>query len=200
MKSRHRMAAILSISAAALCAFAYIPESRGALAHKPKAPYRALLVGGGPDMEHNQVAIESNVRYLTRLLPVATPWRVLFTDGNPDSKNVLCQDGDKKPYYRKPEIPRIDGPSDQAHLKAELSRVASDLSSNPSGSALLYFTGHGSPNGRSQYNNNRYDLWDNKGFSVKTFADSLKEFPKTTPIALVMVECYSGTPGSGLYS
>ena len=30
---------------------------------------RALLVGGGPTADHNQVAIESNVRYLLKLLP-----------------------------------------------------------------------------------------------------------------------------------
>jgi hypothetical protein len=35
-------------------------------------PLRALLVGGGPNPSHNQVAIESNIRYVYHLLPPKT--------------------------------------------------------------------------------------------------------------------------------
>src|ERR1043166_1338504 len=40
-------------------------------ANDPEAaePLRVLIVGGGPDLANNQVAIESNVRYVGRLLP-----------------------------------------------------------------------------------------------------------------------------------
>ncbi|MFX8762664.1 hypothetical protein ABTM82_20145, partial [Acinetobacter baumannii] len=78
-----------------------------------------LIVGGGPDTEHNQVAIESNVRYLERLLPKDSPTHVLFTDGDPDSKNILCTDDNNKSYYKKTDIPHIDGASELAKVKSE---------------------------------------------------------------------------------
>jgi len=150
-------------------------------------------------MTHNQVAIESNVRYVSKLLPASVTPRVLFTDGNPESKNVLCEDADKKTYYRTPQIPKIDGPSDLDHVKSEISSIATDLASNPTAPVLFYFTGHGSPNSRSEYNNNRYDLWNNKGLSVKNLATSLKALPKQAPVAVVMVECFSGAFGNLLF-
>src|SRR5258708_3063238 len=39
---------------------------------------RVLIVGGGPDLHNNQVAIESNVRYVGHLLPQATSRLTLF--------------------------------------------------------------------------------------------------------------------------
>jgi hypothetical protein len=162
-------------------------------------PFRTLIVGGGPDLKHNQVAIESNVRYVRRLLPTGATARILFTDGNPDSKNVLCEGPDKKTYYRLPQISRIDGPSDLGQVHSELASIATDASSNPTGPVLLYFTGHGSPNPLSEYNNNNYDLWDSKHLTVKNLASSLKAFPKSSPITLVMVECFSGAFGNVLF-
>ncbi len=40
-----------------------------------------LTVGGGPHPRMNQVAIESNVRYVHSLLPAAAAKSVLFADG-----------------------------------------------------------------------------------------------------------------------
>src|SRR5438105_1116266 len=48
-----------------------------------------LIVGGGPDRKDNQVAIESNVRYVGSLLPPQTDRITLFADGNPQSATVL---------------------------------------------------------------------------------------------------------------
>ncbi len=166
---------------------------------KAAARLHTLIVGGGPDAKHNQVAIESNVRYVSRLLPVDATSRVLFTDGDPLSKNVLCEDPDEKTYYRAPQIARIDGPSSPEQIQQELFHLSNDAVSTPTSPVLLYFTGHGSPNYSSQYANNNYDLWNDKHLTVKDLAGSLQAFPKQTPITLVMVECFSGAFGNLLF-
>ena len=169
------------------------------------APFRTLIVGGGPDLEHNQVAIESNVRYLSRLMPPGSPTRVLFADGNPDSKNIQCQGDDAKTFYKKSDIARIDGPSDLDSIKSELASIGTDAQANPKAPVLLYFTGHGSPDPSGnpdparRFDNNSYDLWNNRKLTVREFALALKSFPKTTPITLVMVECFSGAFGNLLF-
>jgi hypothetical protein len=84
-------------------------------------------------------------------------------------------------------------------IKSELASISNDVSTNPNASVLLYFTGHGSPNPDSQWDNNYYDLWDHKELRVTSLASSLKSFPKKTPIALVMVECFSGAFGNVLF-
>ena len=178
---------------------AWVPAHVPGLHARLIGPYRSLIVGGGPDLKHNQVAIESNVRYVSRLLPTGSRPRVLFTDGDSESKNVLCEDADKTTYYRVPAIPKIDGPSDLAHVQSEISSISSDASANPGEPVLLYFTGHGSPDRFSEYTNNNYDLWNGKHLSVTALASSLKTFPKSTPITLVMVECFSGAFGNVLF-
>jgi hypothetical protein len=48
-----------------------------------------LIVGGGPNPTSNQAAIESNVRYVTKLLPEKRSTITLFADGKKDSATVL---------------------------------------------------------------------------------------------------------------
>src|SRR5258708_26856140 len=52
---------------------------------------RTLIVGGGPEAQHNQVAIESNVRYVLKSLPASTFRTVLFADGDPKAATVLYE-------------------------------------------------------------------------------------------------------------
>lgn len=163
----------------------------------PPKGLHALIVGGGPDLEHNQVAIESNVRYVDRLLPDDAQRRILFTDGNPKSKNVLFEGKDSSEQYRAPQLPRLDGPAQLDNVKTEIASLAKRT---PSGApVLLYFTGHGSPNQASGFHNNTFDLWNKDELSVKDLATSLNSFPKSTPITLVMVECFSGAFGNVLF-
>ncbi len=194
MKSQRFVLYSSLLIGAGLCSIAWMP-----VFGLSAPPFRTLIVGGGPDTEHNQVAIESNVRYLGRLLPPGAQARVLFTDGNPDSKNIQCQGDDKKIFYKKPEISKIDGPSNLETVKSELSMIATDAAMKPGAPVLLYFTGHGSPNAASSFNNNSYDLWNHKELTVRDFASSLKAFPTRTPITVVMVECFSGAFGNLLF-
>lgn len=162
-------------------------------------PLRALIVGGGPDLKHNQVAIESNVRYVHRLLPTGTPARILFTDGNPESKNVQYLGKDNSELYRKPQLPQLDGPANLATVKSELYALAQLEEIASPAPVLLYFTGHGDPDYRSGYANNNYDLWKEESLNVRTLAASIAKFPSNAPITLVMVECFSGAFGNLLF-
>src|SRR5438270_14101309 len=53
---------------------------------------RTLIVGGGPEAQHNQVAIERNVHYVSHLLPAGSPRWVLFTNGDASARTVLYEE------------------------------------------------------------------------------------------------------------
>jgi hypothetical protein len=175
-----------------------------ALAHPAPAPsaflslpQRVLIVGGGPDLSHNQVAIESNVRYVLRMLPKDQAVRVLFADGDPTSKTVLYEDENHKSQFRASQIPHIDGPSRLNVVKQEVENAGASLTAKQP--VFLYFTGHVSPNGQSGDTNNQFDLWKGEVLSVKDLAASLKTYPKGVPVTLLMVECFSGAFGNVLF-
>lgn len=161
---------------------------------------RALIVGGGPSRPLNQAAIESNIRYASELFITENiPFRTLFADGDPDSKTVQCQRPNKMLYYRKPDVPKIDGPSVLPKIQKELTILAENASRAPNTPIFIYFTGHGSSDESSNFNNNKFDLWGKSAFTVKDFASSLKLFPKNTPVTLVMVQCFSGSFANVLF-
>ena len=120
--------------AASLLAASLFALTAGALAvgePAPAAPLRVLMLGGGPDLSHNQTAIESNVRYVSRLLPPNAEKRVLFFDGRAQSKDVLCEDNMGRQYYRTPRLPRLDGPDSLPAIKTEFQALASGPASRP---------------------------------------------------------------------
>ncbi len=158
------------------------------------APLRALIVGGGPERSYNQVAIESNVRYVRHLLPVGTRVRTLFADGSPRSRAVLYSDAQGHDRYRPTVLQHVDG----ASRLASFEQTFQGLSTAGGGPMLLYFTGHGSP-GAVSYDNNEYDLWGNGGLSVKRLAADLRTLPTRTPVTIVMVQCFSGAFGNLLF-
>lgn len=162
-----------------------------------KAPsIRTLIVGGGPDAEHNQVAIESNVRYVNRVLPEGSETRVLFADGNPRTKDVQYLASNSQEAYRAPKLPRMDGPAELTAVSAELRKLSSKAGASPGTPVLLYFTGHGSPNPESNFDDNSFDLWNEEELQVKPLASMIARFPKQTPITVVMVQCFAGAFGN----
>jgi hypothetical protein len=180
---------------------------------------RALLVGGGPNPENNQVAIESNVRYLLRLLPPGAARTVLFADGDlknatvvyeepmkplPESERVLALllQGREAAYptarkFRAPTLTQLDGATKTADIAAAFHRLAED-GANASRPLLLYFTGHGSPARNRNLDNNVFDLWDG-ALSVRELAADLAKLPPEEPLTVVMVQCYSGAFGNLLF-
>ena len=177
-------------------------------------PLRVLIVGGGPDLHNNQVAIESNVRYVGKLLPRGTERITLFADGNPQNATVLYEEdthvlptgerllqtlldnpasADDNPlHYRKPNLnAKLDGAAKRTEIAKAFDKL-SDASKDRKKPIFLYFTGHGSPK-EPDFENNHMDLWGEKEqLDVRDLAQHLTKLPPEIPVTLVMVQCYSG--------
>ncbi|HZP84308.1 MAG TPA: hypothetical protein VFB21_21880 [Chthonomonadaceae bacterium] len=190
----------------------------------PLAPTpRIVIVGGGPSPEHNQVAIESNVRYVRKLLPPGAVRTTLFADGDAARETVLYEE-EAKPlsegervfglltkgseggsaatlHYRKPNL---GGALDGASRRADLTRVFTQLQQEANGTTanrplFLYFTGHGSPD-EGDRENNAYDLWGkDERLSVRDLAAQIARLPASVPVTLVMVQCFSGAFGNLIF-
>jgi hypothetical protein len=178
---------------------------------------RVLIVGGGPDLENNQVAIESNVRYVSKLLPRDAQQITLFADGNVNNATVLYDspattppgervfsllfrlNDDGSSHYRKPKLgARLDGASKKPEIDRAFTQLAAD-NEDPKRPVMLYFTGHGSRN-TNDLDNNHYDLWGAKeGLTVRELAKEIARLPDETPINVVMVQCFSGAFGNLIF-
>ncbi len=188
----------ISLSALAFALLAVSGSGRAAPPVQPAASAaapRVLMLSGGYDTKHNQVAIESNVRYVSRLLPPGATTRVLFTGGSRKSKTVLYEDAQGRSKYRAPQLPRLDGPNTLPQIKAEFQTLATGPANRP---VLLYITGHGSPSAET-LDNNVFDLWNNGKLSVRDLAAQMKTLPAATPVTAVMVQCFSGSFGNLLF-
>ncbi len=182
---------------------------------------RVLIVGGGPDLPNNQVAIESNVRYVGALLPRDAPRITLFADGDANSSSVLYDDsaanippgerifnllmrGNDSPEggsgrYRKPKLGvKLDGASKKPEIQKAFSQL-SEASEDARRPVMLYFTGHGSRN-QKDLENNQYDLWGARdGFTVRDLSKEIARLPEETPVSIVMVQCFSGAFGNLIF-
>jgi hypothetical protein len=187
-------------------------------------PLRILIVGGGPNPEHNQVAIESNVRYVGKLLPPGTLRTTLFADGDLQRATVLYEQAPRNPTpgaqvldlllkgheddhasdlrFRKPDLGgALDGASRRADVDRAFAQLAAEATGmNPPRPLLLYFTGHGSPNAGHDLENNVYDLWGkNEQLSVRDLAQNIARLPVSVPVTVVMVQCFSGAFGNLIF-
>ena len=198
-----------------LCAI--LPFAPMTQAEKPAGSplIRAVIVGGGPTLEYNQAAIESNVRYVGKLLPADAERTTLFADGSPAQATVQVEDtpplfsaGERlldlafydpdtrdaaDLHYRKPNVgAKLDGPATPDALTELFSTLAREDASAPQPKPLLlYFTGHGSP-GNRRYENNVYNMWGDKKFSERQLAQQIARLPENVPVTLIMVQCHSG--------
>lgn len=193
---RARLSAPLAVAAPlllALCVGAAfwrrpVPGTKEIHAAAAQAAFSGLISGGGPSRAYNQVAIESNVRYVTRLFAANAPLTILFADGPHGAANVQYSTPRGRIRYRRSTLPRIDGPTQPSTFDTALSALARP-NSVP---LLLYFTGHGSPDGDGTYRNNDYDMWGNATLSVADLRGKLDRLPLEKPVTLIMVQCFSG--------
>lgn len=166
-----------------------------------------LVIGGGPSPFYNQVAIESNVRYIGKLVHQGDPFRVLFADGNPKTKSVrfiadtpgpetkigpFSVPGSKN-QYREPDLPRLDGASIQDNVQKEIASFSGDQKAP----TLLYFTGHGSL--AKDLKVSQFDLWNGGRYAVPDLVAALKAYGKDQPVTILMVQCHSSDFGNAMY-
>ncbi|MDE2127741.1 MAG: hypothetical protein KGJ62_14260 [Armatimonadetes bacterium] len=203
-----------------LAAIAMLLTLPGAV-QRPADPAQiaVLMVGGGPSRQYNQVAIESNMRYVGRLLPSGATVTSLFADGDAGASSVEYASSDRALgarvlslaldrvteddptiKFRQPAIGRnIDGSNRKSSIDSAFGRLRSFAVANPTEPVLIYFTGHGSPN-RRNIEDNYYDTWnESRGLSVRALAAEIARLPATTPVTIVMVQCFSGAFGNLLF-
>ena len=202
------LSACAAFGAGALLCAAQTPES---------SPLSVLIVGGGPNKQYNQVAIESNVRYVESLLPASASRRVLFAGGSPKNVDILYRDAGgnavsdadaafnylfgsrnkNQDKFRAAKLRAINGPSVKDNLSQEMNTLAA--AKNADAPVLLYFTGHGSPAKSGDLDNNVYDLWNNDRLSVRELSREIAKLPPKRPVVLVMVQCFGGAFGNVLF-
>ncbi len=172
---------------------------------------RVLVVSGGPDPSNNQYAIESNARYVASLTSSAKWRRILFADGNPNSRTIAATVD--TPRTRALAVAsfllEVDAPQSSLTLRAPTlspltgSATPTSISKNlrifgqgqnASERELLYFTGHGSPGSNlsgDDFNNTLYAAWNGR-FSTRDLARDLQRSRSKAPLVLVMVQCHGG--------
>ncbi|MCW3059326.1 MAG: hypothetical protein JWQ02_1147 [Capsulimonas sp.] len=196
MKSTSHVSLVTILALAASAGVCQATFAADKNAPRPDTPLSALIVGGGPDIKHNQVAIESNVVYVRSLLPPSADTRILFADGNPKSETVLYENRRHNEVTRAPKLPALDAPTVPASVESAMDLTAKTAADKPS---LLYFTGHGSPNDSGDVDNNKFDMWDKNEFTVKNLASSIGKLPAKTPVTVVMAQCFSGSFGNLIF-
>jgi hypothetical protein len=168
---------------------------------------QTLVIGGGPNPQYNQVAIESNVRYMGKIVKPNSPFRVLFADGNLTTKTVQYlsdkavgetmigpfSSGGTRHLYRTPQLPRLDGAAILENVRTEIAALGQQ-GDNP---AFLYFTGHGSV--APDLKVSQFDLWSRQRFAVPDLVSSLKNYPRSKKITLLMVQCHSSDFANVMY-
>jgi hypothetical protein len=191
-----------------------LPLATQANAPVAASALRVLIIGGGPTKAANQVAIESNVRYIGRLLPPGTACTTLFADGDENSASVLyaedprllpvgerllrllLQDRDapdtNPTHYKKPNLETpLNGSIRRSSIQRAFTQIAQEPLREPPQTLFVYFTGHGSTN-RKDSENNVFDLWGDDQLSVRDLAKHIERLPEKMPVAVVMVSCHSG--------
>lgn len=155
-------------------------------------PLRCLIVGGGPDRRNNPVALENNIAYVGSLLPQGSELLVLYANADLNSPIVRVEttlaSGAPWVTYRRSQLRHVDGAANLASFQATLGQIESQ----PEEPILLYFTGHGSPDISGNYADNAYDLWGDETLTVSDLSAAFQKLPPSTPVTLVMVQCFSG--------
>lgn len=172
-----------------------------------------LTFGGGYEPSGNQLSLERNIQYFQRVLKglgrETADQRILFADGNdagrdlvemmpdealPEINLVLAEifdtaDGVDEQYRSH----RIDQPHDACNLKnldAYFEDAPRQLRAGDR--LMIYFTGHGGKAKVKNSQNTLLHLWNKQDLAMRDFVKRLDKLPATSPVVMVMVQCYAG--------
>ncbi|MFL5346013.1 MAG: AHH domain-containing protein [Hyalangium sp.] len=161
--------------------------------------YNFLVMGGGFEREHNEIALEKNVLYFQRTLGVfgvdPANASLYFANGNDGQKTVRYLDEHREVQFKAPALPHLQGASTRDSFQAWLSRT---LQQKPPRPAFLYFTGHGALNFEDP-DNNALALWDAGSLSVHSLARALDRLSPDEPVVAVMSQCFAGSFANFIY-
>ena len=156
-----------------------------------------LAIGGGPEPQANEIAIEKNILYFQRTLTAMgyNPASAVtfFANGNDGRATVRYLDPQGRQRFKIPEIPHLNGASTIANLLSSIQQASKN--SNP---IFFYFTGHGIPN-RENIDNNAFLLWNQELLTVQQFASILDRLPADKPVVTMMSQCFSGSFANFIY-
>lgn len=183
----------------------------------PSANFAAdhfLVLGGGYNPSGNQISLEKNVLFFERLLSENYSDNVacdlLFADGSAGERDLQFVDPANPPseahqlmarifkhtkhqtyQYRNHELPRKHQAATKANVEKWFHQQGAELGAGDR--LLIYVTAHG---GRSRDKKNASDtrlyLWNQQYIRMREFAGLLDELDPQVPVAVVMVQCYSG--------
>ncbi|QNN22415.1 hypothetical protein HED60_09055 [Planctomycetales bacterium ZRK34] len=172
-----------------------------------------LTFGGGYAPSGNQLSLERNVQYFQRVLQglgrAENAQTILFADGNDAGRDLV----ELAPDEVLPEINlvlseifddaagvdeqyrshKIDQPHEACNLKnldAYFDTAADQLA--PGDRMMIYFTGHGGKAKPKSSQNTLVHLWNRQDLSMRDFVKRLDKLPATSPVVMVMVQCYAG--------
>jgi hypothetical protein len=161
--------------------------------------YNFLVLSGGGEPEHNEIALEKNALYFQRTLQVfgVDPAEIslYFANGNDGQETVRYLDRRSKERFKAPEIPHLLGPSTRASFQEWLGRT---LQERPQRPVFLYFTGHGGLNSGNP-DNNYLMMWDQRSLSVRALSRALDRLSPETPVVAVMSQCFAGSFANFIY-
>lgn len=173
-----------------------------------------LVIGGGYQPSSSQLALELNVKRFQqlaseRLQKERDKVKVLFGAGqHPGQKDVIVKDpkvtddeflfsqlfmfcqNDVECYLRPNELENVSGSMSKQNILNTMDSLGRELSANDK--FRFYYTGHGSSVSETDFTKNFLALWGDEQLSVQEFTEKLDRFPASTPIQVLMVQCYSG--------
>lgn len=173
-----------------------------------------LTIGGGYSPTGNQISLEKNVLMFRELVaeryPAGVSHDVYFADGNSPGRDLQFADPQKplpKAHrllsrvfrqtryldyrYRNHQVPGIRGGTSKQSIKQWFQQTGAKLKKGDR--LFVYVTAHG---GKARDRKNKYNTglycWNNQRIAMTEFAACLDSVPADVPVALVMVQCYSG--------
>lgn len=185
-----------------------------AIAIPVQAADHFLTIGGGYSPTGNQISLEKNVQLFQQLLAErysgGTSHDVYFSDGKSAGRDLQFHDPALKvpranlllarvfrqtrylPYrYRTHAISDVKGETNRANLDQWFQKTGSKLRKGDR--LFVYVTAHGgsSRDRKNSYNTGLY-LWNTYRLAMTDFATMLDKVSPDVPVAIVMVQCYSG--------
>ncbi|MCO6047396.1 C13 family peptidase [Aeoliella sp. ICT_H6.2] len=172
-----------------------------------------LTIGGGYDPQGNQVSLERNVEFFRTLLSEQRTDKpshdIYFADGEDQHRDLQFRDpqfscsparhiamelfadiDDIDISYRNHTLGGVRDATSPRLIRNRLRELGRKMTADDR--LLIYATAHGgSGEDKTPFDTSLY-TWNHRSFRASEFADWLDSLPQSTPVVMVMVQCYAG--------